>query len=88
MVFTYERNVKRCEYPKDDCENYLFEDYPLKSGITIWTLTLKSSGGTNLFYQQKYFRKVERESKAEQKRGRRRQLNSTGPTFLRMTPFF
>jgi hypothetical protein len=27
------------------------------------------------------FRKVEKESKAEQKRGRKRQFNSNGPTF-------
>jgi len=44
MVFTYERNVKRCEYPKDDCENYLFEDYCLKSGVAIWILALMTSG--------------------------------------------
>jgi hypothetical protein len=31
---------------KEPCENYLFEDYRLKSGITIWILTLKSSGET------------------------------------------
>jgi hypothetical protein len=24
--FTEERNVKRCVYPKEDCENHLFED--------------------------------------------------------------
>jgi hypothetical protein len=27
-----------------DCENYLFEDYHLKSNITTLILTLKSSG--------------------------------------------
>jgi hypothetical protein len=29
---------------KRDCENYLFADYHLKSGITVWILTLKISG--------------------------------------------
>jgi hypothetical protein len=26
------------------CENYLFEDYGLKSGITTWILGLRTSG--------------------------------------------
>ena len=51
------------------CENYLFKDYHLKSDITIWIFTLKSSGRTNLFYPPKYFREEERESKMEQNRG-------------------
>jgi hypothetical protein len=29
---------------KKGCENYLFEDYHLKSGILIWILTLKTTG--------------------------------------------
>jgi len=52
MVFTYERNVKRCEYPKDDCENYLFEDYCLKSGVAIWIPALRTSA---------YYKEVERD---------------------------
>jgi hypothetical protein len=34
----------RLSNKKQSCENYLFEDYRWKSGITIWILTLKSSG--------------------------------------------
>jgi hypothetical protein len=28
------------------CENYLFEDYDLKSGIAIWILNLRTTGET------------------------------------------
>jgi hypothetical protein len=62
------------------------DDYRLESsmfGQNDWSMT---SGRTKLFYLPKYFKKVERESKAEQIRGRKRQFNSTGPTFLWMTP--
>jgi hypothetical protein len=31
---------------KGNCENYLFEDYHLKSGISIWIFTLMPSGRT------------------------------------------
>jgi len=47
---------------------------------------MKSSGNTNLFYLPQYFRKVEKESKAEEKRRRKRQFNSIEPTILWMTP--
>ena len=33
-----------CQYLKWDCENYLFEDYHLKSGIAIWIHGLMTSG--------------------------------------------
>jgi len=39
----------------------------------------------NSIYLPKYFRKGEGERKAEQTKGRKRQFNSTCPTFLWMT---
>jgi hypothetical protein len=64
-----------------EAEKGITDDYPFKSCIVCKSAGLCSSGRTNLFYLRRYSRKVERESKAEQKRGRERQFNSTGPTF-------
>jgi len=33
-----------CQYQKWDCENYLFEDCHLKSGMATWVLALMTSG--------------------------------------------
>jgi hypothetical protein len=63
-------------------------EYWLKYTSSYKICKLFSTGKTNLFYLPKYFRKVKRERKAEQKRGRKRQFNSTGPSFLWMPPEF
>ena len=64
------------------------KDYHLKGCMEGQGLILMISARTNLSYLPKYFRKMDRESKAKQKRGRKRQFNSTGPTFLWMPPGF
>jgi hypothetical protein len=34
----------RLSNEKESCENSLFEDYRLKSGILVWNLILRTSG--------------------------------------------
>jgi hypothetical protein len=46
-------NPISCQYLKWDYKNYLFENYHLKSGITILTLTLKSSGNNTRYRVEK-----------------------------------
>jgi hypothetical protein len=41
--FAYQKMLNS-SIEKRDCENYLFKNYRLKSGITIWILILKISG--------------------------------------------
>ena len=43
--FQYQK-ILRLSNKEQTCENYLFEDYRLKSGMTIWILALMTSGET------------------------------------------